>query len=379
VDVIQGPLATVPPMGLLASAVKPQDGARWELGFQWRPETCLDADGFTPCDPYDGAGYPDPTGDDIQTYFPPGYRVFDTCSTFNRESRTDRLRRRADAVASFQIAHELWTGDLTRNAPGDFMGTPVVNPYLADGNATVVNATGDTVITALAELEAAARAASKGQQVFLHVPADVVLTMGDLLHRVGPVLYTPLDSVVVADAGYPATGAYVAPTSEVQTVTITGVPTGGTFTLTYAGQTTGTIAFNALAATVQTALIALSNVDPGDVTVTGSAGGPYTVTFAAADGNVAQMTASGAGLTGGTAPAVTVTTTTAGTNPSLVAGHWAYATGPVAVRMTPLEILDGPESVDRVINSQNLWASRLFAATFDPCVQFAVLLPDPPN
>ena len=37
---------------------------------------------------------------------------------------------------------------------------------------------------------------------------------------------------------------------EVQTVTLTGAPTGGTFTLTYGGQTTSGIAFDAAAATV---------------------------------------------------------------------------------------------------------------------------------
>lgn len=107
---------------------------------------------------------------------------------------------------------------------------------------------------------------------------------------------------------------YAGPTNEVQTVTITGGPTGGTFTLTWNGQTTAAIAYNATAAAVQSALEALSNIAPGDVTVTGSAGGPYTVTFGGAQlgEDVAQMTASGAGLTGGTSPAVSISTTTAG-------------------------------------------------------------------
>lgn len=102
--------------------------------------------------------------------------------------------------------------------------------------------------------------------------------------------------------------------NEVQTVTITGAPTGGTFTLTYSGQTTSGIAYNASAATVQTALEALSNIAPGDVVVTGAAGGPYTVTFGGllVETNVAEMTASAASLTGGTTPAVAIATTTAG-------------------------------------------------------------------
>lgn len=120
-------------------------------------------------------------------------------------------------------------------------------------------------------------------------------------------------------AGEPA--ADVAPAqpacfAEVQQVAITGTPTGGTFTLTFDGQTTGTIAYNAVASAVQTALLALSNIAPGDVTVTGGPlpGTPVVVSFGGAyDGtNVPQMTGSAAGLTGGTTPAVVVTTVNQG-------------------------------------------------------------------
>jgi hypothetical protein len=102
-------------------------------------------------------------------------------------------------------------------------------------------------------------------------------------------------------------------TNEVQTVTITGTPTGGTFTLTFAGQATAAIAHNATAAAVRTALENLSNIAAGDVTVAGSAGGPYTVTFVGALGgrDQSQMTAT-ASFTGGTSPTAAVATTTAG-------------------------------------------------------------------
>jgi hypothetical protein len=108
--------------------------------------------------------------------------------------------------------------------------------------------------------------------------------------------------------------------NEVQTVTITGSPTGGTFTLTYSGQTTAGIAYNATAATVKNALQALSTVGNGNVSVTGSAGGPYTVTFQGdlAGVNAAAMTASGAGLTGGSSPAVSIATDTAGGDATFV-------------------------------------------------------------
>jgi hypothetical protein len=103
--------------------------------------------------------------------------------------------------------------------------------------------------------------------------------------------------------------------NEVQTVTITGAPTGGTFTLTWSGQTTAAIARNATATTVRTSLEALSNIGVGDVTVTGGPGPttPWAVTFTGALSatDVPQMTATSS-LTGGTTPAVAVTTTNAG-------------------------------------------------------------------
>lgn len=98
--------------------------------------------------------------------------------------------------------------------------------------------------------------------------------------------------------------------NEVQTVTITGTPTGGTFTLSYNGNTTAAIAYDATAADVRTALLALPNTPA--VTVAGGPGPdtPWTVNFG--DGtDVTQMSASGS-FTGGTTPAVAVTTTTPG-------------------------------------------------------------------
>jgi hypothetical protein len=123
--------------------------------------------------------------------------------------------------------------------------------------------------------------------------------------------------VGVTTATFPVTG-----TNEVQTVTISGTPTGGTFTLTYSGQTTAAIAYNANAAAVTTALEALSNIGTGDVNVTGGPGPgvPYTVTFQGglAGTNVAELTANDAGLTGGATPSVDISTTTSGVSKSQV-------------------------------------------------------------
>lgn len=105
-------------------------------------------------------------------------------------------------------------------------------------------------------------------------------------------------------------------TDEVQSIAITGAPTGGDYTLTFNGQTTAPIAWDATSAAVQTALEALSNINVGDVVTAGGPhpGTPITVTFHGQyeDQDVAEMTGDGSGLTGGAAPTVVVTTTTPG-------------------------------------------------------------------
>jgi HK97 family phage major capsid protein len=83
------------------------------------------------------------------------------------------------------------------------------------------------------------------------------------------------------------------------TVTVNGAPTGGTFTVKVNGVESGTIAYNASAATVKAALVAVDDgITAGSVTVTGS--GPYAVTIPA---TLAHGTDA---LTGGTSPTTTV-------------------------------------------------------------------------
>lgn len=103
-------------------------------------------------------------------------------------------------------------------------------------------------------------------------------------------------TIVGADETYEVTEV---DTNERQTVTVDA--TSGNFTLTYAGQTTANIDEGATAAAVQSALEALSNIAVGDVLVTGSAGGPWTVEFRGtlAGTNVAEMTATDVDLMGG--------------------------------------------------------------------------------
>jgi hypothetical protein len=88
--------------------------------------------------------------------------------------------------------------------------------------------------------------------------------------------------------------------------------TGGTFKLTFAGQTTASIAFDATPVAVRTALEALSNLAPGDVFVTGGPGGPgsarpYIVRLRPTLPSTPQMTASSGSLSGGAEKATVAT------------------------------------------------------------------------
>lgn len=98
----------------------------------------------------------------------------------------------------------------------------------------------------------------------------------------------------------------------VQVITITGTPAGGSVVTDFDGQPL-TIPYNASAVTLLGLLEALSNIAPGDVTVTGGPlpGTPLVVTFlsTSAWGNddVPLITVTTNSLTGGSSPTMTIT------------------------------------------------------------------------
>jgi hypothetical protein len=120
-------------------------------------------------------------------------------------------------------------------------------------------------------------------------------------------------------------------TNAVQTLTTTGTPTGGTVPLTFDGRSTS-VAFNASAAAVQSALEALPNIGAGNVAC---AGGPLpggvTITFQGAlqKRPVPLIVTGSTGLTGGSSPTGVIANTTPGVNathtfaPQNALGFWS--------------------------------------------------------
>jgi hypothetical protein len=186
----------------------------------------------------------------------------------------------------------------------------VICAYAPPGSLTVTALTGDLTITA---------AAGPDHTVQLKVTGD------DGLDYTEQSTFASSDITKATVSPGPGGGGLVtgvaataAPVNEVQTVTITGSPASGAFTLSFRNQTTAPIAHNADATAVRSALAALSTIGTGNVAVTGGPGPdkPFTVTFQGALGldNVDQMTAAHT-FSGGTSPNVSVATTTPGVPP----------------------------------------------------------------
>ncbi len=146
-------------------------------------------------------------------------------------------------------------------------------------------------------------------------------------------------------------------TADVQTITITGTPTGGSFPVGFGDQVTE-LAYNASASAVQTALQALSSIGASNITCTGGPlpGTAVVCTFAGslATGLKSLMTTYSGSLTGGSSPAVAITHTTPGLPQdtiTLVAGVplvWGksagYGTNPFAGNVTGAYVSCTPAS-----------------------------------
>lgn len=159
-------------------------------------------------------------------------------------------------------------------------------------------------------------------------------------------------AVVTAGSGY---------SNEQQILAKSGTVSGGTYTLTYSGQETTDLAFDASAATVQAALVALSNLGTGDVTVSGSITTGIVVTFGGslAGTNVGALTVDNTDITGG--GTIVVATTAGGTSAS--AGQFrAVDVAGSDGRQLPRAVLEYDCAVDA--SGNHTWGGAAGSADF---------------
>jgi hypothetical protein len=211
------PSPNLPPkLGLLVSANIRTDGSdvearahgsgesvRWVGGFSYLPEKC---NGGAIYDPTGALPTPDTVEAQIDV-LPFAVEGSDTISNFGagddelRAERVDYARRNYLACEEKRISAELWKGTLTTS-----LGSG--NRFLADSNAVLVE--GDRLlgyITALAALEKAINDSTCGGQAMIHARADTISIWdaGGALRRVGNLILTIHDTIVVPGAGYDGT------------------------------------------------------------------------------------------------------------------------------------------------------------------------------
>jgi hypothetical protein len=138
-------------------------------------------------------------------------------------------------------------------------------------------------------------------------------------------LYVPLkDSASDANERFMQLTTVVNSVAEVQTIIISGTPTGGTYTVSWQGFTTTALVFNASGATLQAALRLLPGLELVTVVTTGTTPNfTHTITMTGASGatgsaSAAPMTSTDS-TTGG-AHAIAHNTTTAGVNDTWTQG-----------------------------------------------------------
>tara|TARA_R110002124_G_scaffold283216_1_gene458978 strand:+ start:4665 stop:7544 length:2880 start_codon:yes stop_codon:yes gene_type:complete len=192
------------------------------------------------------------------------------------------------------MASHIWIGGAPARAQVDLTTVPTDIEVGQTVNFTIGNKTepvvlaGTTLADVVAELVAAWNALTTPE-------------FAELIAAVGSTAGTFTLTSNTAGKPFAVTVSIGAGNNEKQVVILGGTTaTGGTFTLTFDRQTTGNIAYNASVATIESALKALSNIGSGDVTVTGDAGGLWTVEFTGslAETNVAPMTINVSNLTG---------------------------------------------------------------------------------
>lgn len=218
------------------------------------------------------------------------------------------------------VAFKLTTGQSLVKRPGTGVGSPA--DYIGFKSNTKVDLSAVGFALELWSNVPSSACASSGvkQYGYLLLPFIQNGVVGDFSWENAAINFSVTGAVTKDGAGW-GLGPYNvmngAGASEVQTVTITGTPTGGTFTLGFGGDTTDGIAYNATAAAVQTALRALDTIGDDGVNVTGGPGPgtPYVVTFAGPlAAQAVPLLDKTAALTGGTTPNVTVVETTPGSS-----------------------------------------------------------------
>lgn len=174
----------------------------------------------------------------------------------------------------------------------------------------------------------------------------IASTSGDDLLLTARTAGVPFFVIITVGAAVPGEGR-----NEVQIITLINGASGGTWNVEFDGDDAD-VAWNITGANLQTALEGLDTLAVGDVTVTGSAGGPWTVTFGGrfSAENVPDLVVDGANLTGGDAFAAIATVQDGGGSSDPATLDADPSSGPAGVHAGSLRVWDDPS-----MSGSNVW------------------------
>jgi hypothetical protein len=185
-------------------------GSRWESGFVFQPENCIEAEAWNPCGPppnpkkvYDG-------NQDPVEYAPFILEVPYTCAAygFRAVDYEEKALRQIDAAKGKALEYEFWTGSINPSNVNLVHGTPnddshVLNP---GGAAAPVPVSPGMALVLLSQALANCGTGARGM---IHATAGLVERWSQLRYvtDVDGVLQTGgRCDIVVSGSGYPGTG-----------------------------------------------------------------------------------------------------------------------------------------------------------------------------
>lgn len=186
-----------------ADIEKPAIGVEvlWIRGFSYRPEVCNGGDRIDPEGAIEGTPNAIESQIDVVPFIVEGTDISSTFGTppdGEFAERREYARRQLLACEGKQMEQELWSGKLSN-------GVSTGNRHFTSADVNLIE--GDRLLgytTALAALEYAIKNGTCGQQGMIHARADTISIwdLGGALRRVGNLILTIHDTIVVPGAGY---------------------------------------------------------------------------------------------------------------------------------------------------------------------------------
>lgn len=205
-EVYEGPQLQPPRISLINSAdlITPTT-ERWYQAFDLILEGCGTPGVYAVCPPESHADKTFEGSGQTNTYHPYVIYGTDTCSTWPAQREFyDRAQRKLLANESKVLAEILWTGSY---GGVDMTNGGTTNLGFVQASTPITLAGTHETWEALAIMDQELGECSGGRSM-IHVRPQVLadLLYHDAIRREGNVYLSPMDNIVVADAGYPGTG-----------------------------------------------------------------------------------------------------------------------------------------------------------------------------